>query len=264
MVSAHASGQSSRSPGLLVDTLIALVSRELRIRYKGSFFGVLWAVLSPLATVAILNFVFTRVIPLEIPNYAAFLYSGLLPWVWFQSSVHTAASALVDNRDLVRTPFFAKALLPGVVTATNFLLYCFALPVLLLLIATDGVSLTPALAALPVVWLVQGILTLGFSVLVAGIAVVVRDVQHLLGVLLLFWFYLTPVFYDTSAVPPEWAGWMALNPMAAIVSAHRAVTVLGTFPDWRILFWWAIAGVALLAFSLRAFHHLDDAFIEKA
>ena len=264
MASADAAGQTTRSAGLLADTLLVLVGRELRIRYKGSFLGVLWAVLSPLGTVVVLHFVFTRVIPLQIPNYGAFIYSGLLPWVWFQTAVHTGATTLSDNRDLVRTPFFAKALLPGVVTATNFFLYLFALPVLLLLIVVDGVSLTPALAVLPLLWLVQGILTLGFTVLVAAIAVVVRDVQHLLGVLMLFWFYLTPVFYDMSAAPPAAAQWLALNPMAAIVSAHRTVTVFGRLPDWQPLAWWAAAGTALLVLALRAFRSLDDAFIERA
>jgi ABC-type polysaccharide/polyol phosphate export permease len=248
----------------LVDTLRALVGRELRMRYKGSFFGIVWAVLSPLGTVAVLQFVFTRILPLSTPNFSVFLYSGLLPWVWFSSAVLTGATALTDNRDLVRTPFFARPLLPAVITCTNFLLYLFAFPVLLALILVNGLPLTRALVALPAIWIVQGILTLGFTVLIAAIGVLVRDVQHLMGVVMMFWFYLTPIFYDVRQLPPDQARWFSLNPMTAIVSAHRDVTLYGRFPDWRELAYWGLISSAILGVSLLIFRTLEDAFIEEA
>jgi lipopolysaccharide transport system permease protein len=255
---------ASTSTGHLVDTLRALVGRELRMRYKGSFFGIIWAVLSPLGTVVVLQFVFTRILSLATPNFSAFIYSGLLPWVWFSAAVLTGATTLTDNRDLVRTPFFAKPLLPGVITCTNFLLYLFALPVLLALIVADGLPLTRALVALPAIWIVQAILTLGFTVLIAAIGVFIRDVQHLMGVVMVFWFYLTPIFYDAKQVPPDAARWFSLNPMTAIVSAHRNVTLYGRFPDWRELGYWGLISAGLLTVSLLVFRALEDAFIEEA
>ena len=250
--------------GQTVDTLRALVGRELRVRYKGSIAGILWAVLSPLGTVVILEFVFSKVLTVGIPNFGAFIYSGLLPWVWFSTAVQSGASTLSENRDLVRTPFFAKALLPGVVMCTNFLLYLFALPVLLLLLVADDVAPTRALVALPVVWIVQAILTLGITMFIAAIGVLVRDVQHLMGVVLVLWFYLTPVFYALDQVPAESAHWFLLNPMSAIVSAHREVTLYGRFPNWVQLGYWTLGGLAILAVSLTIFRALEDAFIEEA
>lgn len=252
------------SAGQLLDTIRALVGREFRMRYKGSFFGLVWAVLSPIGTVVILQLVFTKILTFGTPYFGAFLYSAMLPWVWFQTAVQTSATTLTDNRDLLRTPFFAKPLLPGAVTCTNFLLYLCALPVLFGLIWADGLPFTRALAALPVIWIVEGILTLGFTVLIAAMGILVRDVQHLIGVVLLFWFYLTPIFYDLKQVPPGLAPWFSLNPMAAIVSAHRGVILYGEVPNWLELGRWGLIGGAILAGSLVMFRQLEDAFIDEA
>lgn len=251
------------SAGHFVETLAALVSRDLQMRYKGSFFGILWALLSPLGTVVILRFLFTQILRVPTPHFAVFIYSALLPWVWFQTAVHAGATTLADNSDLVRTPFFAKSLLPSVVTSTNFLLYVLALPMLFGLMAYEGVPLTRALIALPMIWIVQGILTLGFTVLIAAVGVLVRDVQHLMVVLLTFWFYLTPVFYDLDQLPPDLASWFSLNPMTAIVTAHRAVTLYGRSPNWTALGLVTLVGVGLLAISLLIFRSLEDTFIEQ-
>lgn len=247
-----------------VDTLRILVSRELRTRYKGSFFGILWAILSPLGTVVVFQFIFGTVLDVDVPNFAAFIYSGLLPWVWFSTALQTGANTLTENRDLVRTPFFSKPLLPAVVTCTNFLLYLCALPVLLLLLVADGVPVTNAALALPAIWIVQGLLTLAMTVLIAAAGVVVRDVQHLMGVVLLFWFYFTPIFYSLEQVPAEYSRWFQLNPMTAIVSAHRAVTLYGQSPDWNELGFWSVLAIGIGGLSLAVFRVLEDAFIDEA
>lgn len=251
------------SIGHRVDTLRALVSREFRMRYKGSFFGVLWAVLSPIGTVLVLQLVFTRILTISTPHFGAFMYSALLPWVWFQSAVQTSATTLSEHRDLVRTPFFAKPMLPGAVTCTNFLLYLCALPVLFGLMLADGLPFTPALAALPVIWIVQAIVTLGFTVLISAIGLLVRDVQHLMGVVLMLWFYMTPIFYDLKGLPPGMARWFSLNPMAAVVSAHRDVLLHGKAPNFPQLAMWGLIGGGLLAVSLFMFRQLEDAFVDE-
>jgi len=249
--------------GQLVDTLVVLVGRELRTRYKGSFFGFLWAILSPLGTVVVLEFVFSRVLSITVPNFGAFIYSGLLPWVWFSTAVQSGSMTLTEHRDLVRTPFFAKPLLPAVVACTNFLLYIVALPVLVALLLLDGIPVTTAILALPIIWVVQMLLTMAATILIAASGVLIRDVQHLMGVVLLFWFYLTPIFYGLDQVPPDAAKWMALNPMAPIVTAHRDVTLYGRQPDWRGLFVWAVVGLAATAVSLVVFRALEDSFVEE-
>jgi lipopolysaccharide transport system permease protein len=254
---------SRLDPGLLYDTLHALVLRELHVRYKSSLLGLLWAVLSPLGTVAILHLLFTRIVPLGIPHYAAFIYSALLPWTWFQSAVQTGAGTLIDHRDLVRKPFFPRPLLPAVVTASHFLLYLLALPVLLALLLVEGVRPAPILLLLPVVWLVQAIFALACTTLVAALGALVRDVQHLLGLVLLLWFYLTPIFYDLDRVKSAQARWLLLNPMAVLVQAHRTIALDGRQPDWAALGACALVGAALLAAALAVFRALEHLVVEE-
>lgn len=254
----------SETTGHAIDTLRALVARDLRMRYKGSFLGILWAVLTPLAMVAVLEFLFTRVLRFGIPHFAVFLYAGILPWTWFQASLQSGSSSLADNRDLVRTPFFSKLLLPWTVTCTNFVFYLCSLPVLLVLMVYDGLPLTGVLLILPVVWMVQWLLIVGLTVLMAAIGILIRDWPHLIAVILMFGFYLTPIFYDIQQLPANMQYWFFFNPMTALVSAHRSIVLYAQPPDWIGLGFVAVAGAGILAISLLVFRTLEDSFIDRA
>jgi lipopolysaccharide transport system permease protein len=249
----------TRSPSYLFDVIITLVERELRMRYKGSILGLLWAILSPLGTVLILYILFSKVLPLNIPHYAAFIYSGLLPWTWFQASMFSSAATLNDNRDLVRKPFFPRLLLPGVVTATNFILYTLALPVLFVLVLWEGLPLTPMLFFLPVVWLLLGSLILGFTLIISAVGVLIRDIQHLLGVVMLLWFYLTPIFYNI----PDQSSWLYLNPLAILVETHRDILLFGQMPKLLPLAILSLVSFMLLIGGLYLFRSMEDIFVEE-
>lgn len=114
------------------------------------------------------------------------------------------------------------------------MLYLLALPVLLLLLLLEGVPITPALLLLPAVWAVLAVFTLALSTMMATLGVLIRDVQHILGVVLMFWFYLTPVFYGADRLG-ESQRWLLLNPLATIINAHRRVALEGLPPDWGAL-----------------------------
>jgi ABC-type polysaccharide/polyol phosphate export permease len=254
----------SETTGHFMDTMRVLVSRDFRMRYKGSLFGVLWALITPIVSVAILQFVFTRIMQVGIPHFPAFLYTGILPWTWFATSAQSGSSILNDNRDLLRTPFFAKTLLPWTVTCTNFVFYLISLPVLFALLIYEGLPLTGALIALPLVWLVQWILTIGFTLLMAAIGTVVRDLSHLLTMLLMFWFYLTPIIYDLSQVPSDLAPLFNFNPLTPLVVAHRQILMEGQLPTVGPLATVTVVAVGLFAVGLLVFRALEDTFIDRA
>jgi lipopolysaccharide transport system permease protein len=249
----------ARSPSYIFDVILTLVERELRMRYKGSVLGLLWAILSPLGTVLILYILFSKVLPLNIPHYAAFIYSGLLPWTWFQASMFTSAATLNDNRDLVRKPFFPRLLLPGVVTITNFILYLLALPVLFVLLFLEGLSLTPVVLFLPLIWLLLGFLTLGLTLIISALGALIRDIQHLLGVVMLLWFYLTPIFYDV----PQQASWLYLNPLTILVKAHRDILLFGQAPQLSHLAVMSAVSALLLVAGALLFRSMEDIFVEE-
>ena len=256
----------SRLPNRLAhtwDLLCELVSRDLKVRYKRSALGLAWSLVNPIAQLLVFSFLFGQVLRLEIESYPSFVFTGVLAWGWFQSSVWQAAGAFVDNRQLIRRPGFASAILPAVTVTTNLIHYLLALPVLVGFIAWNGGAIGPALLALPVVLLIQYTLTLGLAYLVATSQVAFRDTGHLLGLLMMLLMYLTPVFYDPRAVPAEYRLLYDLNPMVHLIAACRAILMHGEWPDWQALGWVAVASGTLLALGYRVFARARNRFVEE-
>jgi ABC-type polysaccharide/polyol phosphate export permease len=240
------------------DVLAHLARREFIERYRNSTLGVLWVVSLPLAQLVVLVFLFQRVVPLGIDAYPAFVFTALLPWTWFTSSVGAASTLFIANRDLVRHPGFSPAVLVGVNALFNLLLLVLSLPVLLVLLAASGVAPTASLLALPVLVLIQGALITGIGLGVATLNVFYRDVQHLVAVALMLSFYLTPVFYDAAGAGERLSWVFRANPMAILVDAYRDVLLRGAFPQWPVVAVAATTSVVALAigsFAYRARRH---------
>jgi lipopolysaccharide transport system permease protein len=141
-----------------------------------------------------------------------------------------ATTSIVDNRDLIKRPGFPVAVLPVATITSTLIHFLLALPVLFVLLAVTGVTLTIAVIALPLIIALQFVLTLGFAYLVATFHVAFRDTQYLLGVVLQLLFFLTPVFYDISTIPDRYRVVFQINPMAGLVNAYRSVLLKGQFP----------------------------------
>ena len=244
------------------DLMRHLVWRDFSLRYKQSILGILWSLLLPLAQLLVLVFLFQTVVPLNIEAYPAFVFTALLPWSWFGSSVGSACNLFVSNRDLVRRPDFAPSLLMVVNTLSNMLTYLVALPILFAMLAAYGVALTPALALFPVLLLIQSVLTVGLSLLVATANVYFRDVQHIVGVLLTLLFYLTPVFYRPQAVVQQYHELYTFNPIAVLLQGYRSIFLYGVMPPWPAVAFAALSAIAIwllgiIAYSARASDIVD-------
>ena len=245
----------------LVDLSLALVGRDLRISYGGAAFGLLWAPATVIVQVVVLGFVFGRVVPLEIDDYPAFLFTGLAAWQLLSSGIGTAADAFVDNRDLVRRPGFPDIVLPLVTTVRTVAAYLLGLPVLLAVLAASG-RLTVSLLALPVVLVVSALVVAGPAFVVATLHVGHRDVGHLTRVVLGVLFYVTPVFYSGDRLPDRYRWVSDLNPLAGVVRLHRAVLYEGAWPaatDLLVTLGFAFVALVIgLAVFGRADAHLAD------
>jgi lipopolysaccharide transport system permease protein len=183
-----------------------------------------------MARLAILTYVFTRVLPLGIDNYAVFAFTGLIAWQWFAGGITSATTCAVDRRDLLFRPGLPRAAVPIVSVLTDGLDYLAALPVLLVfLLIGDGIPATAV--ALPVVLFAQFLLTVGLGFALCTANVYVRDVKLFVGLATLLGWYVTPVFYQASAVPENYRFVLDLNPMAHILGAYRAVLIEGRIPD---------------------------------
>jgi lipopolysaccharide transport system permease protein len=246
------------------DLLFVLVSRDMKLRYKRSMLGVLWTLLNPLGQLLILSFVFRSVLPLNIPRYDSFLFCGLLAWTWFSTALSQATAAIVENRELLKRPGFPIAILPTVTVTSHLIHFLLALPVLGLFLVLDGSRITSAMLALPLVMALQFIWTLSLAYLLATFHVTFRDTQYLLGVLLQLLFYLTPIFYEISAIPAPYQALYRLNPMMHIIDAYRAILLHGKLPEHvASLGVLGLLAIGLLIFGYGHFTRVSYRFVEE-
>ena len=221
--------------GHLYDLIHELVLREIRIRYQRSVLGIGWSLLNPLLQLLVFFFVFRWIVPVRVPNFPVFLFIGILVWNWFQACVNGGTSVITDNPMLIRQPAFPTTILPVVTVTSQLVNFLLALPILLGVLLWSGVSLSSWSLLLPLVIALQFVLTLAIVYVTAAVHVSFRDTQYLLGIALLLGFYLSPVFYDASAVPVAFAAIYRLNPMVALLDGYRAVLLRGEAPDFRAL-----------------------------
>jgi len=245
------------------DLFRELIGRDMKLRYKRSVAGVAWTLLNPLAELGILFLIFGVVLPLDIPDYPAFLFTGILAYGWFQNSLHFATNAVVGNRELVRQPGFPILILPVVTVSTNLIHFLLALPILFALLFYSRIPITWAVIGLPLIIVLQFLFTLGLAYLVATFHVRFRDTQYLLRVLLQLTFYLTPVFYEPTAIPERYQILYRLNPMVFLVDGYRAVLIRGEFPrPGYTVITTLVAGAVLLA-GLHVFRLASQRFVDE-
>jgi len=247
----------------LRDLLRELIVRDINLRYKRSVLGIVWSLLNPLMQLLVLSLIFQVVLPLDIPNYNTFLFTGLLVWTWFQTSLLSATGAIVDNRDLISRPGFPAGILPVVTVATNFIHFLLALPILFAFLLISGIPLSTALLALPFLFVVQFLFTLSLVYFIAPVHVRFRDTQYLLGILLLLGFYLSPIFYEASAIPQQYQLLYRLNPMVTLIEAYRSILMQGTFPGVLNLLVLILVSLALLGIGYGIFKRARAHFAEE-
>lgn len=245
------------------DLLRELIARDIKVQYKSSALGMAWTLVTPLMQLVVFYFIFCLVLPLNIPNYPSFAFSGMLVWTWFQMSLLQGSAAVTNSRELVRRPGFPVVVLPIVSVLVNFINFLIALPVLLLFLQINSIQLKLTIVLLPLLMLLQFILTLSVTYLVAAVNVVFRDTQHILNILLQLFFYLTPVFYDVNAIPKQYQAIYNLNPMVHIITAYRDVLLKGVMPNWFLMLVLGLFAGGLLSVSYKVFVQMSYRFVEE-
>jgi lipopolysaccharide transport system permease protein len=211
-----------------------LVLRDLRARYKGSALGYVWTQLAPLLMMLVFYLVFRVLLRNDIAMFPVFLLVALLPWNYCAEAVAGGARSIVDSAALIKKVYFPREILPLVSVLSSLLSFLLSLPMLLLVMAITQLTFAPlqgqlnfswTFAFLPVVLTIQTIFLVGLALFFAALAVSFRDTVHLLGILLQFWMFLTPIFYAIEQVAGAQAARLVywLNPMAALVGFYRDI-----------------------------------------
>lgn len=237
-----------------------LVVRNLKIRYKGSFFGFFWTLFNPLFMMAI-YLIFIRLMRFEM-NLAALLV-GLIPWQFFVMCLSDSVESITGNANLVKKTPFPRFFLPLSIVIANLVNFLLSLVVLFVFLFILGYSFTFSFAWLPVIIAIQFFLCLGLSLFVACTHVYFKDTQHILSVGLLAWFFLTPIIYPLSLIPENFMKWFLFNPMASIIGLYRQA-LLGstTVSSLSISF---CLGITVLFFfiGLKSFRKYEPDFADE-
>jgi lipopolysaccharide transport system permease protein len=247
----------------------SLVARDLKARYRGSVLGFFWSFVNPLLLLLIYTFVFTVVITRPetqvLDPFALFMFCGILPWTWFSSSLLESSNVLIAGGNLIRKVLFPAEVLPIVTVLANMVHFFLGLPILAAFFLYYGRPVfAPDLAWLPVIVLVQLMLTLGLALFVSALTVHFRDLRDLLSNLLTLWFFATPIIYSMAEAPARVRPFLNLNPFTHLAIAYQEVLfVHGGFAQWpRLLILGALSLVVLLA-GYFTFDRLRDTLAEE-
>lgn len=246
--------------------LVSLLRREVRQRYKGSALGLLWTFIAPLTVMLAYALVFHYVYRVvDIPDYPLFLLSGMVTWFLFAGGVQGAAQSLVSNANLIKKVRFPRELIPMSVVGSHVITTLAMLAVLVpvnLIVVPD--SRSPVLLLLPVALVLLTMLTAGFSLMVAAANVYFRDVEHIIGALLLPWFFLTPIFYTPETLPAGAQDWQWLvdfldwgNFVAPFVYVIRDAIFVGEWPSTGQVAYCVVAAFLMLGAGLAVFRRLE-------
>jgi ABC-2 type transport system permease protein len=235
-------------------SLWLLTTRDLKVRYSTSALGYLWSVLDPLVMAGIYWFVFTQVFQriAGTEPYIVFLLSALLPWMWFNGAVSDSTRAFLKDAKLVRSTKIPRTIWVNRIVLSKGIEFVLALPVLALFAIVFGAGVGWQLVFFPLAVLLQGVLTVGISLIVAPLVVFFRDLERAVKLILRFLFYASPIIYGVSNLPEELHFWAAFNPLSGIFGLYRA----GFFPDeldWFNVIISAAMSLAFLGIGLLVF-----------
>jgi lipopolysaccharide transport system permease protein len=243
--------------------LLSLTQRELKARYRNSVLGFLWTFLNPTLQMVVYSLLFTVYMRQKIESYTYFVFVGLLPWIWFSTSLMAGASSISDRRDLLTKVRFPAQVLPATIIATNLINYLLSLPLMVLLGLFQGRYPTWHIVAFPVVLLTQLCVTMALVYLVSALNVTFRDLQQIIGNLLTMWFFVTPVFYMANTIPPEFHTLLVLgNPMAVMTTSYQAIFYEHRLPDPGPLALWMAISLVLLWVATNIFERRREEFAE--
>ena len=251
-----------------------LVVSDLKARYKNSVLGFFWSLLNPLGMMLVFTLIFGLLVPnVQIERYPLFLLCGLLPWNYFSASVQGSLYSVLGNAGLVKKVYFPRAILPIATVLSQLINFLLAFVILFAALVIFQSNFSPWLWLLPFVLLIQTIFTIGVALILSTLNVFYRDTSMIMDVVMLAWFFLTPVFYSTALLPdsvtvlgvtlnPQRLLYI-LNPMASLVNMYRDLLYWGYRTDLDFFLRTAVTAIVVLLFGAWFFRRYSDRFGEE-
>ena len=245
------------------ELLYQMIRRDLMLRYKQTVMGFGWAIFMPLLNTIIFSIVFVRVAPIDVGvPYPVFAYTGLLAWNLFASSLRFSVNSLTMNVNLVAKVYFPREIFPFSAVFVSAVDFAVGGILLIGFMLYYHVGVTPAIAFLPVVFLVQIVFTSGVALMLAMANLFYRDVKYLFEVVITMWMFASSVLYPMDKLTGTLRTILGLNPITPILDAYRDVLLMGRLPPMGPFT--AVAGVSLLVLAVGwvVFHRAEYQFAE--
>lgn len=246
------------------EMIVSLVKRDLKSRYKGSILGFLWMFLNPLLQLGVYTVVFSIIMRMDIEKYYLFLFVALVPWIFFSTCLGGGTTVIFGQQDMVKKIYFPREVLPIAFVTSQFVNMLLSFIVILAVVFLNNIIIEPiAWLCLPLIMIIEYILSLGITLIASALTVYFRDLEHILGIVSMAWMYLTPVLYPVDRVPEGFLPLLNLNPMTPITIAYRDILYYGKAPHMNTLLSAAILGVIVLVMGRVAFSKLQRGFAEE-
>ncbi|WP_297237788.1 ABC transporter permease [uncultured Faecalicoccus sp.] len=243
------------------------IKKDIRGKYKGSFLGILWSFLNPLLQVMVYWIVFPFIMGRAgaVDNYLCYLVTGIIPWTFFTTVVNAGTVSMINNSGIIKKVYFPREVLlisqvcSGII---NFFISCI---IVVIFCVGTGAGISYHLICLPIIAIIEAILSLGIIFILSAIEVYVQDIEYVVGFLLNMGFYAAPILYQMNVL--DGAGILqkliSLNPFTVLISAYRDIFMYHEWPDVSGLAAVFCLALVILLIGYFVFKKLEKGFAEK-
>jgi len=248
------------------ELLYFLIWRDVKVRYKQTVMGVLWAIIQPIFTMVIFSLFFGRLagVPSDEIPYPLFSFAALVPWTFFVNALTQASNSLVNNANMIKKVYFPRLLLPSATVLAGVIDFALAFLILLLMMAGYHIYPTARIIWLPLFLLLAVITSLGVSLWLAAMSVQFRDVRYMVPFLTQAWLFLTPIAYPSSMLAQPWRTLYGINPMAGVVDGFRWALLGTAMPPMPMIAVSAIVALGLFIGGVYYFRRMEKSFADVA
>jgi lipopolysaccharide transport system permease protein len=245
------------------DLLYILAMRDIKVRYKQTVLGALWAIIQPLFAMLIFTLFFGRLagMPSDGIPYPLFAYAALLPWTFFSNAVTGSGNSLVGNANLITKIYFPRMIIPIATVVAGLLDFLIAFGLLIFLMFYYAVGLSINILMLPVLVILTSFLAIGIGMWVSALTVKFRDIRYALPFLIQLGMFATPIIYPSSLVPEKWRWLLSLNPLTGQIEAYRSAFFGKPF-DWLSLGISVVLTLAILFYAAYTFRRMEKSFAD--
>lgn len=240
------------------------VKKEIRGKYKGSFLGVLWSFVNPLLMVLVYAIVFPLILKNPEKNYVIFLIVGIIPWNFFTTVINQGTTTVLVNGNIIKKVYFPREILPISVALSGLVNFAISCIIILIFILFGGMSLSPYMLLLPLIALIQFMLSLGIIFALSAINIYIRDAEYIVNFIVMMLFYATPILYSADLLKGTGFSWiLSLNPMAHIINGYRDIFYYQQLPNMTILGIVCLISFIILLVGYAIFKKLEKGFAEE-